>query len=130
MRPALDDVFTRAKNGLFLTCFSSASHRVQQIIDLSVEHGRKVALIGRSLVTATELRLALEGQPWWWTAGLILGIVIGVMQTMTSIQEQTLTFAPRILAVAVVMIVTMPWALRTTSLFTLRMMAHLTEAGR
>jgi len=61
---------------------------------------------------------------------LTVGIVISVLQTMTSIQEQTLTFAPRIIAVALVLIVTMPWSLRTASAFTVRMMTHLTEAGR
>jgi ribonuclease J len=55
VRPALEDIFTRTKNGLFFTCFASATHRVQQIVDLSIEHGRRVALIGRSLVTASEL---------------------------------------------------------------------------
>lgn len=55
VRPALEDIFTRSKNGLFFTCFSSATHRVQQIVDMSVEFGRRVALIGRSLATASEL---------------------------------------------------------------------------
>ena len=63
-------------------------------------------------------------------ASLLVGITISVLQTMTSIQEQTLTFAPRILAVAVVLILSMPWTLQTTSAFTMRMMAHLLEAGR
>lgn len=61
---------------------------------------------------------------------LTVGIVISILQTMTSIQEQTLTFAPRILAVALVLIVTMPWSLRTASAFTIRMMNHVTEAGQ
>lgn len=55
VRPAFEDIFARSKQGLFFTCFSSATHRVQQIIDLSIEHGRRVAMIGRSLVTASEL---------------------------------------------------------------------------
>jgi ribonuclease J len=55
VRPALEDIFTRAKTGLFFTCFASATHRVQQIVDMSVAYGRRVALIGRSLVTASEL---------------------------------------------------------------------------
>lgn len=63
-------------------------------------------------------------------ASLIVGMVISILQTMTSIQEQTLTFAPRILAVAAVLILSMPWTLQTTSAFTMRMMAHLVEAGR
>lgn len=61
---------------------------------------------------------------------LFVGIIISVLQTMTSVQEQTLTFAPRILAVAVVLILTMPWTLQTASGFSMRMMNHLVEAGR
>lgn len=63
-------------------------------------------------------------------ASLSVGIVISVLQTMTSVQEQTLTFAPRILAVAVVLILSMPWTLQVASNFTMRMMNHLVEAGR
>jgi flagellar biosynthetic protein FliQ len=63
-------------------------------------------------------------------ASLAVGIVISVLQTMTSVQEQTLTFAPRIMAVAAVLILTMPWTLQTASAFTMRMMNHLVEAGR
>ena len=53
--PAFEDIFSRADNAIFVSCFSSSTHRVQQLIDLSVEYGRKVALIGRSLTTASEL---------------------------------------------------------------------------
>ncbi len=63
-------------------------------------------------------------------ASLSVGIFISVLQTMTSVQEQTLTFAPRILAVAAVLIFTMPWTLQVASGFTMRMMTHLVEAGR
>jgi len=63
-------------------------------------------------------------------ASLGVGILISVLQTMTSVQEQTLTFAPRILAVAVVLILSMPWTLQTASAFTMRMMTHMVEAGR
>lgn len=76
------------------------------------------------LVTAVALALPAV------LTSLIVGIIISVLQTMTSVQEQTLTFAPRIIAVAVVMILTMPWMLQTASSFTMRMMSHLAEAGR
>ena len=59
-----------------------------------------------------------------------VGIVISVLQTMTSIQEQTLTFAPRILAVALVLVLSMPWTLQTVSAFTVRMVGHLSEAAK
>jgi len=63
-------------------------------------------------------------------ASLIVGVVISILQTITSIQEQTLTFAPRILAVAGVLILTMPWMLQTMSGFAMRMMTHAVEVGR
>ena len=55
VRPRLEELFANSPNTLFLTCFSSSTHRVQQIIDLSAEAGRKVALVGRSMVTTSEL---------------------------------------------------------------------------
>ena len=55
VRPRLEELFAHAPNTLFFTCFSSSTHRVQQIIDLSAEAGRKVALVGRSVVTTSEL---------------------------------------------------------------------------
>ncbi|HVW87336.1 MAG TPA: ribonuclease J [Bryobacteraceae bacterium] len=55
VRPRLEDVFNRAENRLFVSCFSSSIHRLQQIIDLSHEFGRKVALIGRSMISVTEI---------------------------------------------------------------------------
>ncbi|MBX3436550.1 MAG: flagellar biosynthetic protein FliQ [Planctomycetaceae bacterium] len=61
---------------------------------------------------------------------LIVGLAIAIMQTLTSIQEQTLTFAPRIVAVGVVLMLTGPWTIRVLSSFTLRMMHHFVEAGR
>jgi len=55
VRPALDEIFTRAEGSIFLSCFSSATHRVQQFVDLCAEHDRKLAMIGRSLTTASEI---------------------------------------------------------------------------
>jgi ribonuclease J len=55
VRPRLEDVFNRAENRLFVSCFSSSIHRLQQIIDLSEEFGRKVALVGRSMIAVTEI---------------------------------------------------------------------------
>src|SRR5437588_4973986 len=55
VRPRLEDVFNRAESRLFVSCFSSSIHRLQQIIDLSQEFGRKVALVGRSMIAVTEI---------------------------------------------------------------------------
>jgi len=55
VRPRLEDIFNRAENRLFVSCFSSSIHRLQQILDLSNEFGRKVALVGRSMISVTEI---------------------------------------------------------------------------
>ena len=41
--------------------------------------------------------------------GLVIGLVISVFQAVTQIQEQTLTFIPKIAAMTVAAIVLMPW---------------------
>lgn len=61
---------------------------------------------------------------------LAVGLMISLLQTVTSVQEQTLSFAPRIVAVGAVMLVTLPWMLQTSSAFTLRMIERLLEVTR
>ncbi len=48
--PVLDEVFDRAKQRIIVSCFASHVHRVQQVMDAAAAHGRKVALVGRSMV--------------------------------------------------------------------------------
>jgi len=55
VRPRLEDVFNRVESRLFVSCFSSSIHRLQLILDLSHEFGRKVALVGRSMISVTEI---------------------------------------------------------------------------
>jgi flagellar biosynthetic protein FliQ len=61
---------------------------------------------------------------------LLVGLVIGLFQAMTSIQEQTLSFVPRMLAVALVLVFTLPWALQLATHFTARMLWQAAEVGR
>ena len=49
---------------------------------------------------------------------LVVGLIISIGQTVTSIQEQTLSFAPRIVAVVVLMIFTMNWYLHSLQSYT------------
>ncbi|MFE9657735.1 ribonuclease J [Micromonospora sp. NPDC006431] len=48
--PVLDSIFAKARGRIIVASFASHVHRVQQVFDSAVEHGRKVALIGRSMV--------------------------------------------------------------------------------
>ena len=48
---------------------------------------------------------------------LIIGLIVSIFQTVTSIQEQTLTFVPKILAVFITMMICGSWMLDNMSNF-------------
>jgi ribonuclease J len=48
--PVIDGVFTRSPSRIIVACFASHVHRVQQVLDAAAEHGRRVCLVGRSMV--------------------------------------------------------------------------------
>ncbi len=58
---------------------------------------------------------------------LVVGLFISIAQTITSIQEQTLTFAPRIVAVVGVVILLTPWYLSVVKKFTIEMFEHMNQ---
>lgn len=51
-------------------------------------------------------------------AGLLVGLVVGIFQAVTSIREMTLTMIPKILAVVGVLIWLLPWMLRVVVSYT------------
>ncbi|MDQ2777430.1 MAG: ribonuclease J [Acidobacteriota bacterium] len=55
VRPRLEELFTRCERRLIISCFSSSIHRLQQILDLAAQTGRKVAFLGRSMLNVTEI---------------------------------------------------------------------------
>ncbi len=55
VKPRLDEIFARTERRLFFTCFSSSIHRIKLAMELAHKHGRKVALIGRSMDNSTEI---------------------------------------------------------------------------
>lgn len=52
---------------------------------------------------------------------MIVGLVISVFQVVTSLQDQTISFVPKMLAVMVVIVATFPWMIRVMLHFTTRM---------
>jgi flagellar biosynthetic protein FliQ len=60
---------------------------------------------------------------------LVIGLIISIFQAVTNIQEQTLSFAPRILALAGLFVITMPWLLQMSIYFTVQMFARAAQAG-
>ncbi len=53
--PRFEDLFSRSERRLIISCFSSSIHRLQQILDMADEYGRKVAFLGRSILNVTEI---------------------------------------------------------------------------
>jgi flagellar biosynthetic protein FliQ len=53
--------------------------------------------------------------------GMIIGLLISLVQSITSIQDQTLTFVPKILAVIILAILLLPWTVDTLMAFTTEM---------
>jgi flagellar biosynthetic protein FliQ len=61
---------------------------------------------------------------------LVVGLAISIGQTVTSIQEQTLAFAPRIVAVAFVLMGLANWYLTTLQNYTISVMTQMIEFVR
>jgi ribonuclease J len=55
VKPRLDEIFSRTKKKLFFSCFSSSIYRIRIAMDLAHTHGRKVAVVGRSMVESSEV---------------------------------------------------------------------------
>jgi len=55
VRARFEEIFARAKRRLFITCFSSSIHRIKLTIEQAFENGRKVALVGRSMMESAEI---------------------------------------------------------------------------
>ncbi len=60
VRPRLEEIFHRTKHRLIVSCFSSSIHRIQQLLDLAKEHGRRVAFLGRSMTEVSEIAHNLD----------------------------------------------------------------------
>ena len=58
-------------------------------------------------------------------AGLGVGLLVSIFQTATSINEMTLTFIPKMLAVAVALIFFFPWMMQTMVTFTTNLFENL-----
>ena len=66
-----------------------------------------IEIVRETLVTA----LIIAGP--MLLSGLIVGVLISLLQSVTQVQELTLTFIPKILTVVTVLILLSPWMLRS-----------------
>ncbi len=57
--PRFEEIFNRAQRRVVVACFASSVHRIQQILDIAQQSGRKVAFVGRSMLSYTEIAHSL-----------------------------------------------------------------------
>ena len=60
---------------------------------------------------------------------LVVGLFTSMMQSVTSIQESTLSFAPKLIALSALSIALGPWLLRSLSEFAIRIIAQMGTMG-
>jgi flagellar biosynthesis protein FliQ len=61
---------------------------------------------------------------------LIVGIVVSIAQVVTSIQDMTLSFVPRMIAVFVAFLLLLPWAMTMLTSYSAQLFGHLERYAR
>lgn len=56
---------------------------------------------------------------------LIVGVAVSLMQAVTQVQEQSLTFIPKLLCTALVFLIALPWMMRAMVAFTVQLLRGL-----
>ena len=80
--------------------------------------------ITESLKTAALLTAPLLG------VALVVGLIISLLQAMTSIQEMTLSYVPKMAAVAVVLLLLAPWMMEILSDFTMSVLTFIPSVSQ
>ena len=83
-----------------------------------------VGVIRQAIETAVIVSLPML------VGGLIVGILVSIFQTITSIQDNVLAFMPRSAAIFIVFALTFPWMLRTVIGFSSQLIGRLPELIR
>lgn len=63
-------------------------------------------------------------------AALVVGVAVSLLQAITSIQEPTLSFAPKLIAIGAVIIIGAPWMIRQLMQFTIFFINKIPEMTR
>jgi flagellar biosynthetic protein FliQ len=87
---------------------------MQQVIDLGQRALQLVVLLSAPVLLA----------------GMITGLAVSLFQAVTSIQEATLTFVPKLLAVFVALVVCMPWMTDLAVRFAVDLFGNLGQFAR
>lgn len=60
---------------------------------------------------------------------LVLGLIMSLIQSVTSMQEQTLTFIPKLVGLSALLLILTPWLLRSLSEFTITIISRMGTLG-
>ena len=82
-----------------------------------------IKLLREALMTLMIVSAPLLG------VGMLVGLVISIFQTTTSIQEQTLTFVPKIVAIFVTFILLAAWMIHTMVNYTKNIFLMISKIG-
>ena len=80
-----------------------------------------LGVVRQALETAVVITLPMLA------AGLVVGVIVSILQTVTSIQDNILAFIPRAAAIFIVFALTFPWVLRVVSSFSSELIRRLPE---
>ena len=58
---------------------------------------------------------------------LVIGLAVSLFQAVTSIHEQTLSFVPKVLGIVVVLVIALPWMVRSALEFTTMMIERMPQ---
>ena len=59
--------------------------------------------------------------------GMAVGLLVGLVQALTQIQEQTVTFVPKLVVMVLVLTLTMPWLLDQMTQYTTELIERIPE---
>ncbi len=76
------------------------------------------------------LLMALQLAAPFLIASLLIGLIIGILQSLTQIQEQTLTFVPKLVVVGLVFVIGLPWMLQSIVAYTRAILIGLADMPR
>jgi len=80
-----------------------------------MDDSQALHLLGRAVLVASELLMPVL------LVSLVIGVIVSILQAVTQIQEMTLTFAPKLAGIALVLLLMGPWMVRELTDFTRQM---------
>lgn len=105
-----------------------AFSRVFSTVELSIGENMNEAYIVHLLREAFYTMLLISAPTL--LVSMVIGLIVSIFQAATSIQEFTLSFVPKLVLIAVVLVLTLPWILETMISFTVGLFQQIPSVVR